>query len=117
MGSTTAELILLAVFLGLPPLAGLLGGSWPTTLSLGPRPLCRPDDHRGRRKLPDSASFCDDGTFPCAVIETVLRVNNLGRAGGARSCGESRCIAYVPKLLAWMTGAKRPKSNRAWTLC
>jgi hypothetical protein len=51
------------------------------------------------------------------VIETVLRVNNLGTAGGARGCGESRYIAYVPKLLAWMTGVKRPKSNRAWTLC
>jgi magnesium-transporting ATPase (P-type) len=32
IGAIAAELVLLAVFLGFPPLAGLLGGSWPTTL-------------------------------------------------------------------------------------
>ncbi|HEX6760534.1 MAG TPA: cation-transporting P-type ATPase, partial [Propionibacteriaceae bacterium] len=32
IGAVAAELVLLAVFLGFPPLARLLGGSWPTTL-------------------------------------------------------------------------------------
>jgi hypothetical protein len=32
IGAVAAELVLLAVFLGLPPLARLLGGSWPTPL-------------------------------------------------------------------------------------
>jgi hypothetical protein len=31
IGAVTAELVLLGVFLGFPPLARLLGGSWPTT--------------------------------------------------------------------------------------
>jgi hypothetical protein len=30
LGAVTAELVLLVVFLGFPPLARLLGGSWPT---------------------------------------------------------------------------------------
>jgi magnesium-transporting ATPase (P-type) len=32
IGAVTAELVLLGVFLGVPPLARLLGGSWPSTL-------------------------------------------------------------------------------------
>jgi magnesium-transporting ATPase (P-type) len=32
IGAVTAELVLLGVFLGFPPLARLLGGSWPSTL-------------------------------------------------------------------------------------
>ena len=32
VGAVTAELVLLGVFLGFPPLARLLGGSWPSTL-------------------------------------------------------------------------------------
>ena len=32
IGAVAAELVLLAVFLGFPPLARLLGGSWPTPL-------------------------------------------------------------------------------------
>jgi magnesium-transporting ATPase (P-type) len=32
IGAVAAELVLLAVFLGFPPLARLLGGSWPTAL-------------------------------------------------------------------------------------
>jgi magnesium-transporting ATPase (P-type) len=31
IGAVTAEIVLLVVFLGFPPLARLLGGSWPTT--------------------------------------------------------------------------------------
>jgi magnesium-transporting ATPase (P-type) len=33
IGAVTAEIVLLVVFLGFPPLARLLGGSWPTTFS------------------------------------------------------------------------------------
>jgi len=32
VGAVTAELVLLGVFLGFPPLARLLGGSWPSAL-------------------------------------------------------------------------------------
>jgi magnesium-transporting ATPase (P-type) len=35
IGAVAAELVLLGVFLGFPPLARLLGGSWPTPLGWG----------------------------------------------------------------------------------
>ena len=35
IGAVGAELVLLGIFLGFPPLARLLGGSWPTTLGWG----------------------------------------------------------------------------------
>ena len=35
IGAVAAELVLLAVFLGFPRLAGLLGGSWPPSLGWG----------------------------------------------------------------------------------
>jgi magnesium-transporting ATPase (P-type) len=51
VGAVTAELVLLAGFLGLPPLARLLGRLLADHAWLGPGILCRPDDHCRRRNL------------------------------------------------------------------
>ena len=70
IGAVAAELVLLAVFLGFPPLARLLGGSWPTTLGW-------------------ALAFC--------AIPIVIVVDTTYKA---LRRGESRRIVYVSRLNA-----------------